>query len=153
MNVRERAVYYLNLKPCTKQQLIKYLEKKEYDHNEINEVVTELEEYNFINDENFCRLYFERGFEKGHGVNRIKRELSQKGVSSHIIEEVYNELEDIPDPLEIALEIGRGIVSRIDLDELDYDEKRKLQAKIGRRIISRGFSSDIAYKVMAILVK
>ena len=153
MNVRERAVYYLNLKPCTKQQLIKYLEKKEYDHNEIIEVVTELEEYNFINDENFCRLYFERGFEKGHGVNRIKRELSKKGVDSHIIEDVYNEFEDIPDPLESALEIGRSIVSRIDLDELDHDEKRKLQAKIGRRIISRGFSSDIAYKVMGILVK
>lgn len=153
MNVRERAVYYLNLKPCTRQQLIKYLKGKDYDYDEIIETVNELQEYNFIDDENYCRMYFERGFEKGHGVNRIKRELIDKGVESYIIDQVYEELEDVPDPLDIALEIGKSVISRVNVEELDYDEKRKLQAKIGRRIVSRGFSSDIAYKVTGMLVK
>ena len=39
-------------------------------------------------------MYFQYGFEKGRGVVRIKRELSEKGVDSHVIEaDVYKRQE------------------------------------------------------------
>ena len=97
-------------------------------------------------------MYFRYGFEKGRGVSRIKRELSEKGVSSDIIDIAYEELEDIPDQFEMAMEIGHGAVAGIDIKELDFDAKQKLKAKIGRRLMSRGFSSDVVYKVIGRLI-
>lgn len=54
----------------------------------------------------------------------------------------------MPDQFEAALEIAEDVVSGIDVSSLEYDEKRRLQAKIGRRLVSRGFSSDVVYKVI-----
>lgn len=153
MDVRERAVYYLNIKPRTKNQVAKYLKEKGYKEEDIESAVSELEEYGYIDDINFSRMYFEYGFEKGRGLLRIKRELSEKGVSSEDIQKAYDDLEFIPDPYESAIEIGKAIIKGIDLDSLDYKEKKKLQARIGRRLAARGFSSDVSYKVMNRLVK
>lgn len=155
MDARAKAVNYINAKPRTRQQVIKYLKEKGVAEPEIMETVGELEEYHYIDDVEFCRLYFEYGFEKGRGIGRIKRELAEKGVASDVIDIAYDELEaldGVPDQLEAALEIGRQVVRGIDIEELDYDARRKLQARVGRRIVSRGFSSEIAYKVMNMLV-
>ncbi|MCI5535262.1 MAG: recombination regulator RecX [Clostridiales bacterium] len=152
MGVREKAVSYLNIKPRTKQQVIKYLRGKGFGEDEIHETLKELEEYHYIDDARYCRLYFEYGFEKGRGTDRIKRELAEKGVAHDVIEIVYEELDNVPDQFEAAMRIGRQVVSGIDVHELDYHERRKIQARIGRRIVSRGYSQDIAYKVMKRLV-
>ena len=149
MGVREKAVSYLNIKPRTKQQVIKYLRDKGFGEDEIHETVKELEEYHYIDDARYCRLYC---FEKGRGTDRIKRELAEKGVAHDVIEIVYEELDNVPDQFEAAMRIGRQVVSGIDVHELDYHERRKIQARIGRRIVSRGYSQDIAYKVMKRLV-
>lgn len=153
MDVRERAAYYLNIKPRTKKQVIGYLKEKGYGEEEILSAVGELEEYGYIDDVNFSRMYFEYGFEKGRGILRIKRELSEKGVSGEDIQLAYQELEYVPEPFETALEIGKSIVRGIDTEALDYREKKKLQARIGRRLAARGFTAEIAYKVMNRLVK
>jgi len=66
---------------------------------------------------------------------------------------VYEDLEEMPDETEMAMAIAEPIINGIDMDELDYDAKQKLKAKIGRRLMSRGFNSDVAYKVIGRLVK
>lgn len=154
MNALERAVSYLNVKPRTRMQVIRYLQGKGYGDGDISEAVAELEQYNYIDDRNFARLYFELGFEKGRGEARIRRELAEKGVPRDIIDEAFEELEDIPDPYETALEIGRNVVgTRVGDDELSYEEKQKLQAKIARKLANRGFSGEIAYRAARELVK
>ena len=72
----------------------------------------------------------------------------EKGVAADVIECAYEELDEIPDQEEMAMAIGTSVVSGVDPDTLSYEEKRKLQAKIGRRLASRGFSSDIVYRVV-----
>ena len=148
----EKAVSYINIKPRTGQQVKKYLKDKGYEEDIISEVVEQLKEYRYIDDMEFALLYFRYGFEKGRGVSRIRRELSEKGVSSEIIDIAYEELEEIPDQLEMAMEIGRNVITGIDLENMDFDAKRKLQAKLGRRLMSRGFSSDVVYKVIGKLI-
>lgn len=147
-DVRESAVRYLGVKPRTRKQVISYLQRKGFEEDEIIETANELEEYHYIDDFNYSVMYFEYGFEKGRGIARIKRELSEKGVDSEIIDEAYEELENVPDQYDAASDIAAGILRGIDIDELEYEEKRKLQAKIGRRLVSRGFSSDVVYKVI-----
>lgn len=152
MDVRERAVSYLNIKPRTKVQVIKYLRSKGFEDEEIRETVEELEEYHYIDDLNYSIMYFEYGFEKGRGLIRIKRELEEKGVSADIIEAAYHELEQVPDQYEAALDIARGMLTGVDTGALDYNGKQKLKAKIGRRLSSRGFSMDVVYKVINELI-
>ena len=152
MDVRERAVSYLNIKPRTKVQVIKYLRSKGFEDDEIRETVEELEEYHYIDDLNYSIMYFEYGFEKGRGLIRIKRELEEKGVSADIIEAAYYELEQVPDQYEAALDIARGMLTGVDIGALDYNGKQKLKAKIGRRLSSRGFSMDVVYKVINELI-
>ena len=148
----EKAVSYINIKPRTAQQVKKYLKDKGYEEDVISEVVEQLKEYRYIDDMEFALLYFRYGFEKGRGVSRIRRELSEKGVSSEIIDIAYEELEDVPDQVEMAIEIASSVISGIDMDDLDYEAKQKLKAKLGRRLMSRGFSSDVVYKVIGKLI-
>lgn len=148
MDVRQRAVYYLNMSPKTEAQLRAYLKKKGYGDDETNETIEEMKEYHYIDDFRFSMQYFEYGFEKGRGIARIKRELKEKGVASDIIDMAYEELEDVPDQFETALAIAEAMTEATDMSELDYEEKRKLHAKIGRRLAGRGFTSDIVYKVI-----
>lgn len=152
MDVRDSAIKYLNVKPRTRKQIITHLKNKGFNDDEILDTVKELEEYRYIDDEEFCRMYFQYGFEKGRGLERIKRELAEKGVAADIIQTVFEELEEVPDQLEAALAAGQQVIRGIDVESLDYDSRRKLQAKIGRRLVSRGFTTEIAYKVMNRLV-
>lgn len=145
---RDKAANYINIKPRTKKQVIRYLKDKGFDEAAITEAVRELEEYRYIDDEQYCRMYFEYGFDKGRGIARIKRELAEKGVASDVIQFVYEELEDVPDQFEMAREAANTMIMSMDTENLDYDARRRLQAKIGRRLMSRGFSSDIVYKVI-----
>ena len=147
MTALDRALKYLNIKPRTRHQVEQYLKGKDYAEDEIAEALAQLEEYHYIDDLNFARLYIELGFEKGHGMARIRRELGEKGVDRYVISAAIDELEDVPDEYEMALEIGRSVVSGIDISSLDYEEKQKLRAKIARRLAGRGYTGDIAYKV------
>ena len=157
MDVREKAAKhaasYVNIKPRTAFQMKSYLKGKGYEEDVIDDVIEQMKEYHYIDDYQFAEMYFAYGFEKGRGVSRIRRELAEKGVSSDIIDMVYEDLEEMPDETEMAVAIAEPIINGIDMDELDYDARQKLKAKIGRRLMSRGFNSDVAYKVIGRLVK
>lgn len=148
MEIREKAVSYLNSRPRTRQEMIRYLKNKGFTENEILETVEELERYHYLDDLAYCRMYFEYGFEKGRGKARIRRELAEKGVSSDLIEIAYDELEDIPDELELALSAVKNLLRGVDPGQMEYSEKRKLEGKIGRRLAGRGFSMDTIRKVV-----
>ncbi len=148
MDVRERALYYLNIKPRTRRQVEKYLRENGFSKEETAPVLKELEEYRYIDDLSYSMMYFERGFEKGRGRMRIRRELAERGVEEEIIREAFDRIEDKPDEFEAAMEIAEDIVSGIDRNSLDYEQKRRLQAKVGRKLMSRGFSSEDIYKVI-----
>ena len=143
-DVRTAAVRYLGMRPRTKQQVIKYLRQKGFPE----EGMAELEEYKYIDDFSYSVMYFRYGFEKGRGVMRIRRELSEKGVGSDVIDMAYEELEEVPDQYETARKIAMEMIRDMDMEEMEYDEKRRIKARIGRRLAGRGFPSDVIYKVL-----
>ena len=152
MDVREKAVSYLNSRPRTRQEVMRHLKDKGFTEDEILETVDELQQYHYIDDLAYSRMYFEYGFEKGRGKARIRRELAEKGVPSDVIEIAYDELEDIPDEFETALAIAESTMRGIDPEELEYPEKRKMEGKIGRKLAARGFSMDTIRKVVSRLL-
>lgn len=152
VDIRQQAVNYLSTKPRTRLQVIRHLKGKGFAEEDIREAIAELEEYGYINDLEYCRMYFQYGFEKGRGSARIRHELAGKGVSSETIEAAYEELEDIPDEYEAAAAIAEAMLTTVDMDGLEHDERRRLRGRVGRRLLSRGLSSDTVYKVIRKLI-
>lgn len=152
MNAFEKAVAYLNIKPRTRAQVEEYLRKHQYDQDDILQAIDELEEYHYLDDFEYSRLYFELGYEKGRGTERIRRELMEKGVTRETINEAFDALENVPDPYNMAYDIGKKTIETIEIPE-DYQQRQKLQARIVRKLATRGFSGEIAYRVAKELVK
>ncbi|MCQ2544846.1 MAG: recombination regulator RecX [Clostridia bacterium] len=152
MNAIEKAVSYLNIKSRTKAQVEKYLREKNYEEDDIKQAIKELEEYHYLDDLEYARMYFELGFEKGRGTARIRRELGEKGVDRETVDKAFELLENVPEPYDVAFDIGRKTIENFEIPE-DYQQKQKLQAKIVRKLATRGFSGDVAYKVAKELVK
>ena len=53
----DSALFYLGFRNRTERELKKYLEKKEYDSNEIHEAINRLKELNYIDDSRFIENY------------------------------------------------------------------------------------------------
>ena len=155
MNALEKATAYLNRSPHTEREVIDYLLRKGYEADEAEAAASELKEYGYIDDLSYARLYFEYGFEKGRGRDRISRELAGKGIPRDIIDEAFSTLENVPDEYETALELAAQIVQENGgvIEEMSYTDKQKLQAKIVRRLSSRGFSGSVCYSAARESVK
>ena len=155
MDALEKATAYLNMKPHTAKEVTDYLIRKGYEASETEAAVKQLSEYGYIDDLAYSKMYFGYGFEKGRGAGRIIRELAGKGIPRDVIDQAFNELEDIPDEHEMACAIAVQIIeeSGSDVSDMSYDEKQKLQAKIVRRLASRGFSGSVCYSVARETVK
>ena len=155
MDALEKATAYLSRKPHTQQEVTDYLLRKEYSREETATAVARLKEYGYIDDLAYAKLYFEYGFEKARGKDRIARELAGKGVSREVIEQAFEQLEETPDEEEVAYSLALQIVQEADADpaEMTYEEKQKLQARIVRRLASRGFNGGICYRAARETVK
>lgn len=155
MDALEKATAYLNRSPHTEKEVIDYLLRKGYEQDESETAAADLKEYGYIDDLSYAKLYFEYGFEKGRGKDRIVRELAARGVSRDVIDQAYGELENVPDEYEMALALADQIVAENGgvSEELSYTDRQKLQAKIVRRLSSRGFSGSVCYSVARESVK
>ena len=155
MDALEKATAYLSRKPHTEKEVAGYLIGKGYDAEETASAVARLKEYGYLDDAAYSKLYFEYGFEKGRGRDRIARELAGKGVPRDIIDQAYEELEEKPDEEEVAMELAAQILRETGMDPADmsYEEKQKLQARIVRRLASRGFSGSVCYRAARETVK
>lgn len=154
MDALEKATTYLNRSPHTEKEVLDYLLRKGYEQEESADAVHRLREYGYLDDLAYAKLYFDYGFEKGRGRERIVRELKAKGVSSDYIEQAYEEMEDRPDEGEMARRIAAQIIADAgNPQEMTYEEKQKLQARIARRLATRGFSGSICWNTARDAVK
>lgn len=88
------AFYYLNRKRHSKKELTEKLIKKEYDVSVAKEVADYLEEAGYIDDADYARRYILDAVKlKKHGVVRIKRDLSIKGIDRDIIDKVIIDMD------------------------------------------------------------
>ena len=151
MTALERAISYLSVKPRTRSQVAAYLKDKGFSEDETADTIARLEEYRYIDDMEYARMYTESGFAKGHGESRIRRELAGKGVDSNTVDDVFYEFENegmIPNQFQMALEVGRSVLGDLKLNDMEYEERRKMEGRIGRRLISRGFETSVVYSVI-----
>lgn len=142
------ALNYCLMRPHSEREIRDYLMKKTLDKTlknrktgefykksgvsklSVEQVLARLHEKNYIDDEKFARFWVEnRNQRKGSSLKKLRAELSQKGVSKVIQDEIFAE-SDRNDAGEIQ--------KIIDKKAKRYSDKQKLIAYLARQ----GFSFD-----------
>src|SRR5665647_2022149 len=146
-NIKNMALKYCVYRDHTVYEMSKHLKEKEFEQNEIDKVLSDLLELKYLDDYNYCRKYMP--YSEGKG--KIKLELLQKGIDKQTIEEAMTDEEAEGEILGIseferALFQGEKAICNQEITE-------KLLAKVGRRLSTLGYSTEIVYKVMGMLMK
>ncbi|WP_231681954.1 regulatory protein RecX [Phosphitispora fastidiosa] len=87
-HAKDDALNYISYRPRSAWEVRKKLFEKGYESEIVSEVIGFLEEYRFIDDLEFSRMWLRsRTRDKPSGRRKISHELFQKGISRDIIEE------------------------------------------------------------------
>lgn len=141
MDIKDAALKYLGPRARTCREVSDHLRAKGFDGPEIEEIIEELKELRYLDDQDYCAQYFEYAFGKGKGSYRAKRELEEKGVDRETIEIAFEEYESEETELARAKKQAAKIADGRQIDE-------KLLARMGRRLTSLGYRADIVYQVL-----
>lgn len=126
-----KAVGYISKCQKAKKEILKYLLTKGFDEIVCQQVIEKLEEYKFVDDEEYAKNYI-KFKNKNNGSRKIAMELKQKGVDDEITSQ---SIEDYSCDRESVL-----IVATKYLKNKDRDLKTKQKAY--RHLASRGYQSE-----------
>ena len=115
----------------TKRGYYNKLLEKGFSKPVAKETVDHAEEYGYINDHTYAERYVEINSGK-KGYYKLKNELTNKGVSTPIINEVLSVL---PDQSDEIFALTKKLAKKI-------PENAEERAKLARKLASRGFSFD-----------
>lgn len=89
------ALGYIETRLRTEKEIIKYLEKKGYNTNTISDVLNRLKSNNLINEVKYVEAYTnDKIILSSYGPFKIKRDLSDLGISIEVIENYLNTIDD-----------------------------------------------------------
>lgn len=116
---------------------------KGYDEITIERTLDFLKEYNFLNDENYARIYVKDKI-KAEGKRKIKYTLIRKGIDDNLIEDELSKV--LSDDLkEVALALALKKYNTLKKREND---KYKLSQKLYRFLVSKGYDFDLISQVV-----
>lgn len=142
----DRAYNYLSFRPRSREEVRRYLRRKETPPELIDAVLARLSHLNLINDHDFASFWIEtREQFSPRGAQALKNELRMKGVEREVVDElVSNEQDD-----ERALAAGRKkAFSLIRTPGIDFATFR---TRLGSFLQRRGFSYAVATKTVKAL--
>lgn len=139
----DRAMNYLSFRPHSREEMRRYLRKKETPVELIETVLERLGQLDLINDESFATFWIEsRERFRPKGAQAIKNELRMKGIDREVIDEVVTGDQDE----ELALRAGRKkAFTLIRQPDVDYNSFR---TRLGPFLQRRGFSYAVTKQVV-----
>ena len=138
---RERAVRYLTFKDRSEYEILNKLIDAGFDRNVAQNAVNELKAIGYLDDTRFAMKYLsERIRTKALSKKTLGYELKNKGIDNEIIEKALSEFEI--DDYEVALREGKRKFGKYDLND------KKIEQKLCRFLLHRGFSYEIVDKVI-----
>ena len=147
-NARRRAIRYLVYRDRSRNEIIRYLKKKNFSENAVDETLIFLENNEYINDKRFAMQFGRsRIVNKKIGRLRLSLELRDKGLERQIVEETLNSLYEEYDEKKIALSCATKKLGTYELSNSERNRRR-----IAKFLERKGFPSSIIYKVVTQLV-
>lgn len=140
LSAKSVAVRLLSRREHSAFEIRDKLLKRDFDSEEIDRVIIELQQGGWLSDERFAEAYIRMRQLKGFGPVRIAMELNERGVKEHIVDD-YLHADD--DSWRQTLEQQyRKKYKDKPID--DYNDK----AKRIRFLQYRGFALDVIYQVV-----
>ena len=141
--IYEVALSYINKKLRSKKELKKYLERKEYSNELIENVINILYSQGYLNDEIYVKSFVhDRIALSMDGPNKIKKELSDNGINSSLIEEVI---------LEYTKDLEKERVEKIVDKQIKLNNNKGanlLKKKIQMYLLNLGYNYEIINSVL-----
>jgi len=143
--IREQSWRFLSRRMHSKKELSDKLKAKGYKKEDIDKIILELENKNYLNDDSFARQVVTDEINlKKNGPFLIKNKLLSQGIenslSSAVIDELYEE--------KIQLQNCQYLASK-KIGSIKNSNDISIKKKLGRYLIQKGFSWDICNKVLS----
>ncbi len=136
---KETAFRIITRRIHSAKELERKLLQRKLDQKIVAEVVADLVENKYVDDETFAKAFIdERRTRKFAGVNKLKNDLRAKGVSREIIENFVEE--DFESEFENAIKIGEKKLNSL---QNKFSDKRELKQKLSSYLMLKGFNFDV----------
>ena len=140
---KKAALRLLSFKPRSESELRSRLRRKKLPGQAIDEVVAQLRREGWVDDEKFARLYaLSRMQGCSLGKNRVRLELTQRGLSGAMVQTGMAAIRDI-DEWDAALELAKKRLASMGGVPIEA-KKRRLRGLLMRR----GFSAETTFKIL-----
>ena len=135
------AFHFLSFRPRSEVETRQRLQRRGYDNEEIEKVVSKLKQMALLDDTAFAEFWKEnRNSFRPRSQGMLKAELRRKGVESEVIQEVTEDIDDTENAYRAAISKARA------LPVVDY---QIFHQKLGGYLQRRGFN----YGVINTIVK
>ena len=163
-----KVIAFLAYKPRTRKEVFvrlgRYLKSQKDLVGDVKEDITRkifeyLEENKLIDDEEFIRLFIESKTKgkKALGKKAIENKLIAKGIDKGDAEQYINAIIKEEDELKMAVSLIEKKFGRITKDavfsDLCHRGRDDIKVKVGRYLLSRGFSYSISKEAVDYLLK
>src|SRR5258706_2293376 len=144
----DRALNYLSFRPRSREEVRRYLRRKETPPDIIEAALARLDRLDFVNDRAFASFWIENREQfNPRGAHALKNELRMKGVEREVVDELVNDEQDE----ELALRAGRRkALSLINIPDMDYATFRN---RLGSFLQRRGFGYEVSKRTVGSLWK
>src|SRR5438128_10728889 len=142
----DRALNYLSYRPRSREEVRRYLRRKETPPEIIETALARLDRLDFVNDRTFAGFWIEsREHFSPRGARALKNELRMKGVDREVLDELIDSGKDE----ERAMLAGRKkALSLVRIPDIDFATFR---SRLGSFLQRRGFSYDITARTIRTL--
>ncbi|MDD3170129.1 MAG: regulatory protein RecX [Eubacteriales bacterium] len=146
-NCHETALRYLEHRERSEYEVRTHLVSKGFLESEIEEEMNDLKGLHYVDDVRYCGDYIRYGMGKGRGPVRLQLELKEKGIDTGLIRDALAESFDRMSEKDAAMKEARKLLNQVkEMDE-------KTIARIGRKLASLGYHTDVTYDVIGQLRK
>ncbi len=148
----------LSRRALTNHELETRLSDKGFEIEEIHKAMHKLENYGYLNDQELA-LNYSKGRLKRYSRRRVIADMQNRGIAPHLIEQVLGEVYSRDEESQQCLSLARKWWAQ---EEQHWEEKvsketnRKfvpvklwVQQKVARKLMQRGYSSDMVRDVIA----
>lgn len=141
----EIAAAALGRRACTTMELRRKLYRKgNFTDEEIEAAIAKLEEDGFLSDRTYAEDFVRVMQDRGYGPQRILEKLTVKGIDRAIAQEALQEAGGNRDPFHDAMSLLEHRARRINR----VDDPQKRTHRILCMLAGRGFSPEVAYRVL-----
>jgi regulatory protein len=139
----DRALNFLSYRPRSREEVRRYLRRKETPPEIIETALARLDRLDFVNDRDFASFWIENREQfSPRGSRALKNELRMKGVDREVVDELVNDEHDE----ERALQAGQKKAdSLLRAPNMDFATFRN---RLGSFLQRRGFGYDVTARVV-----